>query len=83
MGPIEAATRADLESMGEAAKASALGASAIDLARRQDEAFQPNFAAQLAKELRATLDRLTDLHPPRPQADRLDELRAKREAKGA
>lgn len=83
MGPVETAARAEVASMGRDAEASALGASAVDLARRQDEAHLPQQAAQVAKELRETLKRLAELWPPAPAKDGLDELRARREERGA
>lgn len=85
-GPVEAATLAELESMGAAAVASALGASVVDLARRQDGAHLPNQAAQCAKELRETLKVLAVRFPPAPVADRVDELKEqarKRRERGA
>lgn len=83
MGPVEQAVRDELAAMGDEATASALGASAVDLARRQDEAHLPNQAAQCAKELRETLRVLTERFPPAPAADPVDELRARREERGA
>ncbi|WP_141579668.1 hypothetical protein [Actinomadura sp. WMMA1423] len=83
MGPVEEAARAEVASMGKEAEASTLGASAIDLARRQDKATLPQQAAQVAKELRETLRRLADLWPPAPAKDGLDELRSRREERGA
>lgn len=82
-GPVERAVRDELAAMGRAAEDSALGASALDLARRQDEAHQPNFAAQVAKELRETLRVLVERFPPAPAKDGLDELRTRREGRGA
>lgn len=79
MGPVETATRAEVRGLGERAEASALGASAVDLARRQDEAHLPQQAAQVAKELRETLKRLTELWPPVEDVDEVDELKARRE----
>ncbi|MEV4001007.1 hypothetical protein [Actinomadura sp. NPDC049753] len=83
MGPVEQAVRDELASMGDEATGSALGASAVDLARRQDEAHLPNQAAQCAKELRETLRVLVERFPPVPKADPVDELRARREERGA
>lgn len=78
-GPVERAVRDELRSMGDAAVGSALGASAVDLARRQDEAHLPQQAAQCAKELRETLRVLSERFPPAPAQDGVDELRARRE----
>lgn len=80
---VERATRAELRAMGPEAVKSALGQSAIDLARRQDDAHLPNQAAQCAKELRETLKVLAQRFPPKPAADPVDELRARREERGA
>jgi hypothetical protein len=79
MGPVEEAVRAEVERMGAEAVASALGASAVDLGRRQDEAHLPSQAAQVAKELRETLRVLAERFPPALEQDGLDELRARRE----
>lgn len=86
VGPVEQAVRGELAAMGEEAAGSALGASAVDLARRQDEAHMPNQAAQCAKELRETLKVLVERFPPVPKADPVDELKAqarKRQERGA
>lgn len=79
MGPVEQATRDELHGMGRAAVASALGASAVDLARRQDAAHLPNQAAQCAKELRENLRVLAERFPPASAQDGVDELRQRRE----
>lgn len=78
-GPVEAATARELEAMGKGAAEAALGASALDLARRQDAANQPNFAAQCAKELRETLKVLAERFPPPAEEDWLDEIRKREE----
>lgn len=83
VGSVEEAVRAELASMGRAAVESALGASAVDLARRQDEAHMPNQAAQCAKELRETLRVLTERFPPAPKEDEVARLRKRREERGA
>lgn len=83
LGPVESATRDEMELMGPAAVASALGASVVDLARRQDESHLPNQAAQCAKELRETLKVLVDRFPPATAKDAVAELRARREERGA
>ncbi|MFI0484877.1 hypothetical protein [Actinomadura sp. 9N215] len=69
--------------MADEAVTCALGASAVDLARRQDGAHQPNQAAQCAKELRETLRVLAERFPPASKADSVDELRSRREERGA
>lgn len=78
-GPVETAVRAELDGMGAGAVASALGASAVDLARRQDAAHLPQQAAQVAKELRETLRVLGERFPLAAEDDEVDELRARRE----
>lgn len=83
VGPVEAAVRAEVESMGPGAVASALGASAVDLGKRQDTAHMPNQAAQCAKELRETLRALAERFPPAPEEDAVDGLRKRREERGA
>lgn len=80
MGEVESAVEAQLERMGPAARASGLGASAVDLARRQDAA-DPNSsaAASIARELRAHLVELVKLYPPAAEDDELTRLRKRRE----
>lgn len=79
-GAVERAVRIELALMGERAAASALGASVIDLARRQDTAESAGGAAQLAKELRAGLVELQKSFPPVADDDELDMLRKRRGA---
>lgn len=83
MGPVEQAVQDELRAMGDEAAKSALGASAVDLGRRQDEAHLPQQAAGCARELRETLRVLAERFPPAPKADPVDELRARREERGA
>lgn len=75
-GPIERGVNRDLRLMGKEAKASALGALAVSLARRSDiPHVTASAAAQLAKELRATLLELAREFPPEREADELEKLR--------
>lgn len=82
-GPVEVAVRGELERMGAGVAGSARGAMAVDLARRQDGAHTASAAAQVAKELREVLKELRADHPPQVEADGLDELRKRREQRGA
>lgn len=78
-GPVEVAVLAELASMGAVAAGSARAAMAVDLARRQDGAHTATAAAQVAKELRATLADLAAEFPPAPAKDELERLRERRQ----
>lgn len=82
-GPVEVAVRAELERMGAGVPGSARGAMAVDLARRQDGAHTAGQAAQVARQLLDVLTQLRADHPPQEEADGLDELRRRREQRGA
>jgi hypothetical protein len=56
---------------------------AVDLARRQDGAHLAGQAAQVARELRGVLAELREEFPADRDADALDELRARRQQRGA
>lgn len=83
MGAVEKAVNRDLGQMGRAAKNSALGAMALSLGRKQDEAETPGAAAAVAKELRATLLELAKEYPPAREADELAQLRDRHQGQGA
>lgn len=77
-GPVERAVRAELARMPAGAAESALGASALDLARRQDAA-EGREAAAIARELRAHLAELAKRFPAAAGEDELSKLRRRRE----
>lgn len=80
MGEVERAVEAQLAEMGPAARASGLGASAVVLARQLDAADPDSRSiAGVARELRATLDRLAVLYPSAEADDELSRLRARKE----
>lgn len=62
MKRIEAATRAELRSMGVKLRESALGRSAVDLARRLDGEPADRVAVELSRELRMVVRQLHDRH---------------------
>ena len=78
--PLVAAVKADLERWG-IAEATALAASALDLADRLSESgIRPAAASMLHAQLRATLAELAKLAKPEEQAgDPVDELQKRRE----
>lgn len=80
---VEAAVKRDLKQFGAMAD-SALAASALALAREIDS---PNNSAtsksMCAKALREALDRLRELAPPEPKADKLDDITKQREKRRA
>lgn len=79
---LVASVRGDLERLGLDAK-SALAASALDIATRLSRTdVRPTAAAQLHKELRATLAELEKVAAGRPAEDGIDELRARRAGRG-
>lgn len=83
MGAVERAVNRDLGKMGRVAKASALGAMALSLGRKIDEADTPGAAAAVAKELRPTLLELEKQFPPAREADELEQLRERHQEQGA
>lgn len=64
MSPIEKATRAELQSLPELVRSSALAEVALDLARRLDGEPADTAAVLLARELRMALG---DLHQRAPE----------------
>ena len=80
---VSAATKRELEALGEGVTDSALGATALNLARRIDHArTTPHAAANLAAELRAALREIRVLAEANtPSADLVDELQERAQAK--
>lgn len=75
LGPIEAATRAELVAAG--VEATSAGAAALNLARRLDVGMHTGSqAAALVRELRASVEGA--MRQAKPVGSSLDELRARR-----
>jgi hypothetical protein len=76
----------DLAQFGEDAATSGLGETALALARLLDQARTGDGplkdAAPIARELRMALAELRAITPAKPQESRVDDLRARRAARG-
>lgn len=87
MVTVEEAVLADVKAFGELPPGSeAYVASALALARELDAKNSATSKSMCARALREAMDRLRELAPPKPAADRLDEIagqRAKRRGKRA
>lgn len=71
---VEDAVMAELQALGDAVPDSALGASALALARQMDR----RVSWAVAKELRETLGAIRALAPPKKGANKSDELAERR-----
>ncbi len=71
---VEDAVQAELEALGPAVPGSALGASALALARQMDS----RVSWAVAKELRETLGAIKALSPPKQEVGPSDELAERR-----
>lgn len=81
VGDVEAAVLRDLEAFGDL-RDSSLAAAALALARELDSPGNSATSKSMcARALRESLDRLRELVPDEPEADKLDELSAKRAAR--
>lgn len=78
---IERAARADLRALPAEYRNSAVAKGYIELARRIDAGVGARDAAAMAREMRLCLLALYELAPPMQEDDKVDELRAKREAR--
>ena len=79
-GKIELAVGRDLRAMPTALRASALAASALDLARDLDETeMTPRDKAGIARELRMHMNDLAAQAPGERKGDSTDEVRERRE----
>ncbi|MGP3684145.1 hypothetical protein ACTVZO_05425 [Streptomyces sp. IBSNAI002] len=74
----ETATRDEIITLGVTTIAPGLCALAITLAKHLDETDAPTSAAAVARELRATLDKLRAVAPGQAEGDVLDDLAARR-----
>lgn len=80
VGPVEEAVKRDLDAFGGDLERSGLAASALALARElDDDTNSATSKSMCARSLMDAMDRLRELAPPKQQADRLDEVRKKRE----
>jgi hypothetical protein len=73
-----AAVRRELDAGGAVSVSPGLVALALKLA----ECLEERPSALMAKELRETLGRLRELAPPKEREDGIDQLRARRQARG-
>lgn len=78
MGPVETATRAELERMPAEIAESAIAASAVMLAQGMDSPASFTSKGMGAKVHREIMDRLRELAPPVEEKDELDDLAARR-----
>lgn len=81
MGPVERATKRDLEKLPEELAESSLGASALALARELDSGSSATSKSMCAKAHLEIMDRLRELAPPEETRDELDEISARRAAR--
>lgn len=84
---VAAAVQRDLKDIAKrdaALAKSTLAMSALRMAREMDSAGNSATSKSMcARELRDTLDRLLELAPKEERGDELDDLRARRERRGA
>lgn len=79
---VEAAVKADLDSLPEQVRSSGLAAAALTLASMLDEGVPARDAAAVGRELRQSLAALRDLARAAPtKEDPLDELEKRRSAR--
>jgi thioredoxin-like negative regulator of GroEL len=78
-GPVETATKAEIDQMPERVRNGALAASALELARQMDapgnSATSKSMCAKAHSDIVA---RLAEMAPPKREEDRIDELGARR-----
>lgn len=83
-GPVEAAVARDLKQLPDELAASALAASALALGREIDLAGNSATSKSMcARALTETLEKLRALAPAEKEADKLDDLAARRAARVA
>jgi hypothetical protein len=79
---VEAAVERDLEALGSRAAESGLAATALALAREMDSPKNGGTSkSMIAKALNETMAELRALAPPKQEADGLDDLTKRREAR--
>ncbi|MFE9296585.1 hypothetical protein [Streptomyces niveus] len=77
------ATRAELEQLGVDPEANAAAAAALRLAKELDSARDARETAPAARELRQAMGVVRALAPVKERGDKIDELNARRQARGA
>lgn len=77
-GPVEAATKRDLAKLPKDLAESALGASALALARELDGGNSATSKSMCAKAHLELMDRLRELAPPEEEKDALNDIEAQR-----
>lgn len=82
-GAVTKATRAELELLGVDPEASAAAAAALRLAKELDSARDARETAPAARELRQAMGVVRALAPVKERGDKIDELNARRQARGA
>lgn len=81
-GPVEAAVLADLERWGPRVAGSALAAVAVSGAQALDDpTLKPTPRSMLLAQVRETLLKLAELAPEEEEADAVDEIARRREAR--
>jgi hypothetical protein len=81
-GPVEAAVARDLRQLPPELRRSGLATATLTLAKRLDDPETTDRdAAGLLREVRASLLELRKMAPPAPKSSRVDEIKAKREAR--
>ena len=80
-GSVVAATQRDLERLPDHLAESALAASALALAAELDGGSSATSKSMCAKAHMEIMNRLSDLAPPKREADGLDDLSARRAAR--
>lgn len=78
---VHAAVERDLMALPDDLANSALGASALALAREMDSQNSATSKSMCAKALLETMDRLRSLAPEREEKDQVDDLSARRAAR--
>jgi hypothetical protein len=77
-GPVESATKRDLDRLPKELAASALGASALALARELDAANSATSKSMCAKAHMEIMDRLRELAPLEEKPDALNDIESQR-----
>ncbi|MET4925475.1 hypothetical protein P3L51_24500 [Streptomyces sp. PSRA5] len=82
-GAVAKATKAELEQLGVDPAANAAAAAALRLAKELDSARDARESTPAARELRQAMGVVRALAPVKERGDKIDELNARRQARGA
>jgi hypothetical protein len=82
-GAVTTATRAELDHLGVDPAGNAAAAAALRLAKELDSARDAREVAPAARELRQAMTVVRGLAPVKERGDKIDELNARRRARGA